>query len=117
MSTSATIIVEIDGRYHSVYLHSDGSHLAWKCLNEHYTDRAKVEALVDLGDLSYLQPSIECPEGHSFAHPVRGYTIAYMRDRGETDPSLRALITPDLEDHIGAQYCYLFNEDDKWVKV
>ncbi len=76
----------------------DGENVTWSSVNydgyvehtgrmlvEHYNDADRVKALIALGDLSVLAPSIECPEGHSFATPVKGYTIAYGRDRGETN--------------------------------
>lgn len=75
----------------------DGEHVTWSSVNydgyightgrmlvEHYNDAERAKALIALGDLSVLDKSIECPEGHSFNKKVPGYTVAYGRDRGET---------------------------------
>jgi len=75
----------------------DGEHVTWSSVNydgyightgrmlvEHYNDAERAKALIALGDLSVLDKSIECPEGHSFKKKVPGYTVAYGRDRGET---------------------------------
>jgi hypothetical protein len=39
--------------------------------------------------LSYLDYSLECPEGHSFDNKIEGYTLSYGRDRGEKDTEAR----------------------------
>jgi hypothetical protein len=88
MSTNATIgIYNADARtVTSVYLHHDGYRsYAGRMLLEHYTDEEKVRSLIRLGNLSSLYPCITKPLGHSFESPVRGYTVAYRRDRGELD--------------------------------
>jgi hypothetical protein len=68
----------------SVYCHWDGylEHNG-AILQAHY-DSAKAAALVALGDISSLAPSIDRPEGHSFDKSVDGYTVFYARDRNET---------------------------------
>lgn len=30
-----------------------------------------------------MAKSIECPDGHTFDNRIKGYTVAYHRDRGE----------------------------------
>jgi len=93
MGTQANIsVVHSDNTVSTIYLHYDGyPSYALEMLKEHYNSQEKADALVALGNLSVLNPSIECPEGHSFETPVKGYTIAYHRDRGEewsrTQPS------------------------------
>ena len=85
MSTNATIAVQReDGSVRSIYLHWDGyeSHAMPLLTGFHYTQE-RAEALIALGGLSVLDKSIECPDGHTFEEPVRGYCIAYARDRGE----------------------------------
>jgi len=75
----------------------DGENVTWSSVNydgyightgrmlvEHYNDAERAKALIALGDLSFLDKSIECPDGHTFAKRVKGYTLAYGRDRGET---------------------------------
>lgn len=56
-----------------------------RMLVENYNDAESAAALLALGDLSSLDKSIECPDGHSFANRIPGYTVAYGRDRGESD--------------------------------
>lgn len=88
MSTASSITAKCsDGRFRTIYCHSDGftSHNG-VILFKHYQDQQKIEDLVTMGDMAYLQPSIECPEGHSFANPIKGYSVFYCRDRGEAKP-------------------------------
>ena len=85
MGTNALIAVkQADGKVKAIYVHYDGyvRHVG-KMLETHYNTLDKANAVVALGALSCLYESIECPEGHSFAKPVEGYTVAYGRDRGE----------------------------------
>ncbi len=85
MSTNAYIAYEHDdGQFEYIYVHGDGypEHTG-RLLREHYYTREDVRNLMSLGDLSFLDRSIECPMNHSWANPVRGYTVAYGRDRGE----------------------------------
>lgn len=60
MSTRSDIIAKrADGRWASIYCHSDGypKHNG-RILDEHYADAARVAALIALGDLSLLGPEI-----------------------------------------------------------
>ena len=92
----------------SVYCHWDGyPSNNGRILLEHYNSLERVKALVALGDISVLEPSIECPEGHSFDNPVDGHTIFYGRDRGEEDVS--AIVQSDGREAVsGEEYGYLF---------
>jgi hypothetical protein len=92
MSTRSIIgKVNEDGTISAVYCHFDGYVSGvGATLAEHYQDAAKVEALIALGDLSRL--GSEIGEAHDFNvptytlpgdHPMRGWTRAYGRDRGE----------------------------------
>lgn len=110
MATRSSITIKnSDGSKRSIYCHWDGypDHVG-KILNEHYNTTEKVNALIDLGAISVLAPSIECPEGHSFESPVRDYTIAYHRDRGD---ELMIFDKVQRED-----YNYLFDvKTQKWT--
>jgi hypothetical protein len=120
MSTRSRIGIEQeDGTVRSIYCHFDGSpdhHLP--ILQEHYKDREKVEKLIQLGDISYLAPEVEIPEGsnHSFENKDYGIVCAYHRDRGEdyhepnVDPSANAYFRGDIE-----EWGYLFTKDGEWV--
>ena len=85
MATPSSITAKCtDGRFRTIYCHSDGfvDHNGI-ILFENFQDQKKIEDMLALGDMSYLQPSIECPEGHSFTDGIKGYSIFYGRDRGE----------------------------------
>jgi len=116
MSTNADIILQTEDGYKSIYLHSDGyPQYALKMLQEHYADRDKVEGLIELGNVSMLAPSIECPEGHSFSTHVEGYSIFYGRDRGNAEQE--AMYSELLEDHKENNFGYLYTLDGEWVVV
>lgn len=97
------------GYTHSVYCHWDGyPSNNGKILLEHYNSLDRVKALVALGDISSLAPSIECPEGHSFDTPVKEHTVFYGRDRG--DNRVSAIVQSDGREAVsGEQYGYLFD--------
>jgi hypothetical protein len=79
----ATIIVETNGgNWWSVYLNNPSRETA-EILLEKYNDQRAAESTVTLGNLSTLGFSMDKPEGHSWANPVPGYSVAYVRDRGE----------------------------------
>lgn len=108
----------------------DGENVTWSSVNydgylshtgkmlvEHYNDAEKAKALIALGDLSVLDKSIECPEGHSFDNRVDGYSVAYGRDRGESN------VDSQISDYANFLRCvkdtrcrYLF-EGDTWFVI
>lgn len=132
MSTRSRIgVQDADGSIRSVYCHNDGylEHVG-QTLLDHYSDPAKVEALIALGDLSCLGQ--ELGEAHDFDEPrwefQRGYnaeraalignwTVSYHRDRKE---QLRIAMSADEADLIKAaeqswgEYVYLFR-DGRWL--
>lgn len=114
MATRSTIgyVDPQTGYVCSVYCHWDGylEHNG-RILCEHYNTLDRVRALVNMGGISSLAPSIECPEGHSFDSPVDGHTVFYARDRGEP---LRVSCSSigSFEDFDNA-YNYVF-KDNKW---
>jgi hypothetical protein len=94
-----------------IYCHYDGylSHNG-RLLSENYNDKDKVNQLLELGDLSYLDEQIG--EKHDFKKPTEGWTVSYSRDRGEQFQSSRS--TTKLEDYNrdpGIDYFYLFTEE------
>lgn len=119
MATRSRIGIEnTDGTVTSIYCHNNGSP-EWngKMLAESYQDPEKVKALIALGDISSLDESIECPEGHSFDNRVAGHTVAYHRDRGEefrqrTNKSVESFMKSDLE-----MYGYLFTQQGEWICI
>lgn len=76
MGTPANIVaLTSDGRWGVTYVNYDG-YLdgVGVTLHDHYTDQAKVDALLELGHLSSLGETLDSK-----------YTEAYARDRGEED--------------------------------
>jgi hypothetical protein len=116
MSTRSNIIVHrADGKWATVYCHFDG-YLdgVGQMLFDHYNSQEKADELVSYGDMSCLYEKCDKPEGHSYDTPVRGYTVYYGRDRGETGTD--AVISDNFTDaqkaaHEG--YLYVF-KDGKW---
>jgi len=104
----------VDGTVKSVYCHFDGSdHL--ETLQGFYNSQEKAEALVSLGDISVLDDLMDCPEGHSFDTPVKGYCVFYHRDRGEdwedTEPQeFRNLKSARRQDR-GQEFIYEWTEN------
>ena len=119
MSTHATLIIQLtDGTYTSQYVHFDG-YLSGvgATLNEYYHDQTKVEALSALGSISVLDAEIDKPEGHTFAHQISGYTVAYGRDRGETDVGpIKGSTLQELLDKGIEEYAYVW-KDGAWFSV
>lgn len=118
MSTHAFIASEQpNGTIRAIYLHSDGyvQH-AGQTLVRHYMDPAKINALLDLGDLSVL--GAELGEKHDFNRPSKGVCNAYMRDREEagfeaqTYRSRQSLVDAGSNRHI--TYVYIF-DGDRWL--
>lgn len=117
MGTRSTIAMEQpDGRVMQIYCHWDGylDHNGY-ILNDHYRDRAKVLALMLLGDISSLRPEIG--EAHDFDRPANNqWCVAYGRDRGESDTAAR--VFQDFEDyrenHQYEEFEYIFRLDDQW---
>lgn len=122
MATRSTIAMEQpDGRVMQIYCHWDGylDHNG-SILQEHYRDRAKVLALMLLGDVSSLRPEIG--EAHEFDaryadnDPRENWVVAYGRDRGETGVDSR--VFKDFRDyadnHQYEEYEYIFRSDDTW---
>lgn len=85
MGTRSTITAKCsDGVFRTVYCNFDGYKTGvGKMLKEHYTDLKKLEELLKLGPICTLAQEITCPPGHTYKTPVDGYTVAFVRDRGD----------------------------------
>jgi len=122
MATRSRIGIELTDKngeriVKSIYCHWDGyPEGVGQTLIDHYQDREKVEALIKLGAISFLEESIEKPEGHTFDTPVKGHTVAYHRDRGEkkiparADAGVADFFRKDFE-----QYGYILTEEGEWL--
>lgn len=106
MSTRSRIAVaNDDGTYTSIYCHFDGypAGVGATLLN-HWNSEGAARELLSLGDVSTLEASLDD-------------TVAYSRDRGETD--VDACVSQSIEElrsltqDCGGEYLYVF-EDDKW---
>lgn len=98
MSTHATIsIQQADGSIRSVYVHMDGGlkHTGKK-LTEFYNTPEAAKALVDLGDMRYLEPNI-------------GDVPSYHRYRGDRIKIKRYEKVEDLLWEASAEYNYVFS--------
>lgn len=120
MATRSIITARVsDGTWLTIYCHFDGypSHNG-RILLEHYTDQSKVDALMNLGDLSALGASPDKPDGqHSFENPVKGYCVAYGRDRGEEGAKARKCDTAAESireiGRCGQEFAYLW-DGERW---
>lgn len=118
MSTNADIVMETEDGFKSIYLHWDGyPEHAFEVLTNYYTDRSVVEQMIELGDISVLDYSIECPEGHSFDNRIPGYSVFYHRDRGEDREHTKAVFCDTLNKCCNNSFTYLFTCDGQWKIV
>lgn len=120
MSTRSYICRENgDGTYTGIYGHSD-AYLTHNgaILIDHYTDRDKVDKLISLGCLSYLQPQIEPdpnqPHGFEYSARQDGVCVFYGRDRGETEQQAFPVTLNEVGKNDWIEYCYVFTRDGTW---
>lgn len=105
-----------------IYCHWDGyPDGVGKTLQEYYQDTEKVEKLIKLGDISFLEKEVDIPEGviHSFEAPAPGITVAYGRDRGEsgTKAQILSIEFSELKKVRQEEYLYVFVEEEKkWLQ-
>lgn len=101
-----------------VYCHWDGyPEGVGKTLKAHYTDPIKVDALLTLGALSFLDA--EVGEKHDFDNPRDGWTVAYHRDRGDRPIKQIAFknsneLKRDCGVRCGAEFAYVMGKSGKW---
>lgn len=123
MSTRCIIAIkENDGTYRSIYCHHDGYPSGvGDTLETYYTNRNKIEALMDLGDISSLGASLDFKDPDEMfknpkAYALNNGTTDYNRWRNE---GTKAEISKNLNDlkelafYSSAEYLYTF-ENEKW---
>jgi hypothetical protein len=118
MATRSRIgIQDESGVVRSIYCHWDGYPSGvGAILEEHYSNRQKLNMLINLGDISILEENVATVHEHSFNNPKKGVTVAYHRDRGEklrparVDSSLEMFANSDYE-----TYGYVYTLEDRWV--
>ena len=119
MSTRSTLTLkqEVNGIicYKTIYCHFDGyPEHHFPILMKHYDTIEKVEELINLGSLSILDESSDCPEDHSFDNAIKGYCVAYHRDRGEDWKNCYPRVKPTFEECQKEEYNYLFEDGYGW---
>ena len=117
MATRSAIGVMHGDKCKAVYCHWDGylDHNG-RILLEHYSDSAKANHLVALGDISSLRNNVVIPEGveHSFDKPAEEITVFYGRDREETGIEFKTFFNDqELFAGIDAEYFYVM-KDGVW---
>lgn len=121
MSTRSFIAKEIgEDRYKTIYCHSDG-YLTYNgaMLLDNYNSAERVDALLELGDLSCLDKKInpDPSRPHSFDYGERqdGVTVAYGRDRGQKGTEAKVMLMNELDDpNNWTEYVYIFTKNNEW---
>ena len=119
MSTNASIsLMNKDGSLDTIYNHWDGYLFGLGyMLTHYYTKVKKVRDLIALGNVSSVDVDLIPTEAtHSFDNPQKGVTIAYGRDRGDSNQEAKRFDT--LEDFCKScmvqEYNYIFKDGD-WL--
>jgi hypothetical protein len=102
LATRSTISLEnYDGSVESIYCHNDGypEHNG-KILLNNYETEDEVRELIELGDISVLEPTIEETREHSYHYKGEARNIAYLNDIKELSKQ---------------SYNYLFRNDMWWM--
>lgn len=119
MATRSTIGMKLeDGTIKQIYCHWDGyPSYTGSVLKNYYNTPEKVEELLEVGNISSLFPKVKPDEGevHTFDNPIKGVTVAYGRDRGETEQE--ALIYQKSEPRQTEEFNYLFEDNEWYVSV
>ena len=116
MATRSRIgIQDENGTIRSIYCHWDGNpDGVGATLEEHYSNRQKLNMLINLGDISILGENIATMDEHSFNNPKEGVTVAYHRDRGEELSPARVDDSLDVFSNY-EDYGYVYTLEGKWV--
>lgn len=123
MATRSNIGIKLPtGQIRGIYCHWDGylGHNG-QILIRHYTDPDKVQALIDLGDLSVLSEKIGVKrpfdnphqygstEHQDFENQYADQCVFYGRDRGEKDCQARVYAHEAEFIDLGEEYVYIFD--------
>jgi hypothetical protein len=122
MGTKSHIAIEReDGAVESIRCQYDG-YPAYNgaLLLQHYNTPDRVNALIGLGNITYLAEELEPTGVHSFEEPQEGVTLAYGRDRGAENTSATRYNSAQEYSHIirnaagteRVQYAYLYREQE-----
>ena len=101
----------------AIYLHCD-SHVtgAGQTLINHYQDRAKIDQLMQLGDLKRLAEGIGQRRTRDRDPRYQYWCTAYGRDSGETDCDAQHYVNAKmwLDESNQEYYCYLW-DGSEWL--
>ena len=114
MATRSYIgIRNLDASVSYIYCHFDGyPGGVGMILANHYTDIDKVNALMKLGDLSTLGPEIgEKQNFNDYNNLNKDWCLAYGRDRGEQNVSVKQEGFDKLIVDDSVDYVYVFDGD------
>ena len=115
MSTNSYVAVKTErGPYKAIYCHSDGYFdYMYPMLDTWYNSQERAEALVNLGDASFIAKRLVPSQGsgHSFDHPEKDVCVFYHRDRGE---DFNVSFYYRKEEMFKRQYYVYIFEDGMW---
>ena len=121
MSTRSRVVYVKGNKAYGVYVHHDGyPDGVGFVLEQHYQSEKKIRELVQLGDLSILAEKVNpSTSTHSFDTPEEGVTIAYGRDRGETNVGTEEFPVRGTNalNALNDTYDHYKNSDAEWVYV
>lgn len=120
MSTRSVIAIQRgDDKYECIYCHSDG-YLTYNgaMLLDNYSDKEKLEKLIKLGDISCLNEKVEPdpskPHSFDYSNRQEDVTVAYGRDRGDTDVQSKMLNLEKMKEWGWIEYIYIFDKNNEW---
>lgn len=108
-----------NGKVRSVYCHYDGyvQGGVGEDLHTHYQDESKIDALLDLGNLSGIGKDIgEKQDFYDFPTINPDWCLAYGRDRGQAGQEAKETTLHDYETNLNWEYIYLHKEG-KWYFI
>jgi hypothetical protein len=123
MATRSRIAIKLEDKILSIYCHYDGyPEGVGNTLKQHYQDPAKIQSLMDLGNLSILRPEIgEKQDFNDYASQNREWCLAYGRDRGEKDTEARMFSTTEklveYTKNSDQEYLYLYDNGWKYLDL
>ncbi len=119
MSTHARIGKLLhDGTIKHIYCHADGyiEGGVGETLVDNYTDVAKIDELLSLGNVSSLGASIHPKGEHTFENREYDVCVFYGRDRGQIEES-EICSLDDLLEQKFIEYFYIYDGRNWWVKA
>jgi len=123
MATRSRIAIKLEDKILSIYCHYDGyPEGVGNTLKNHYQDPAKIQSLMDLGDLSVLGPEIgDKQDFNDYNSQNKEWCLAYGRDRGET--GIEADEFKDVDSLLNyvkdsdQEYLYLYDNGWKYLDL